>query len=497
MSHILDRILESPDLPSMPLVALRVVELTQQENVSVGEIAGVIRSDPALTAKLLHTANSPLFGLPRTVSSLDQATMILGLRTVKVMALSFSLVGTMQAAQAGGFDYPRYWRRSLTTAVASKLLAEAQGDLRKEECFVGGLLADIGMLAARQCVPDQYSRVLGQLDEESRPVQDVEAAELGLTHAQITTELLRRWSLPEMLCDAIAAHHGEGLDALPERTRMIASTINAASLIAELFCGDVDSSTLDEVKAECLTLVPITAGALDGILDDLHANVSEMASLFQVDIGAGVSHDMLRTQAMTQLATISISAEMERMQAASRVDEVQRSLEEAQRRATTDGLTQIPNRQAFDEHLATVMAHASGSGGTVGLILLDLDHFKSLNDTYGHQAGDEALRRVGQCLRDTCRSPALPARYGGEEFAVVASDTTPRALQTLAELIRGEIEKIEFLHERQPIRFTASLGAALIDLGSSQTTSAQLIERADTCLYKAKRDGRNRVKLST
>ena len=95
---IVDRVLGSSALPSMPYAAMRVVELTQKDDVSVNEITQVIRTDPALTAKLLQTANSPLFGLAKKVGSLEQATVTLGLRAVKVMALSFSLVEALRTS---------------------------------------------------------------------------------------------------------------------------------------------------------------------------------------------------------------------------------------------------------------------------------------------------------------------------------------------------------------------------------------------------------------
>lgn len=494
--EIVDRVLASPALPSMPGVALRVVELTQQEDVSVNEIVGVIRNDPALTAKLLQTANSPLFGLSRKVGSLEQATVILGLRSVKVMALSFSLVTAMQKSQVSDFDYKRYWRRSMTTAVAAKLFAQEHKVVRQDECFVGGLLTDIGLLAARQCVPELYGPVLAQFAAAPRPIQEIEAEMLGVTHPHISAAMLRKWSLPDMLCDAMAAHHGEGLRALPERTRMIAEVLYAASLVGELFCGDVDGGKLDDIKARCLSLIPMPPENLEKILDELQSNVSQMASLFQVEIGEGISYEDLRTQATLLLATISISAEMERAQATSRADAVQLKLEEVNQRASTDGLTQVANRLAFDEHLASVRARAIEAGESLGLIMIDIDHFKRLNDTYGHQAGDEALRQVGRCLMRRCADPAFPARYGGEEFAVVVTGPSERALRELAEEVRREIGRIYFVFGRDPVTFTASLGAVHVDLGADRSTPAEIIERADMCLYEAKRSGRNRVVIA-
>ena len=495
-SEIMDRILASPNLPSMPVVAIKVLELTQHEDVCVGDIADVIQKDPALTAKLLQTANSPLFGLPKKVGSIQQATVILGLRTVKVMALSFSLVDTFQQSHGGEFDYRRYWRRSLTTAVVSKILAQHCGNVRANECFVGGLLADIGMLAAHHCVGDLYRPVVERFAASPRPIQDIEKEVLGLSHPQISSGLLRKWSLPDMLCEAIAVHHGEGLDSLDERTRLLASVLCASSSIAELFCHDVESWRHLEVQERCLELISISPTALEETLDDLHTNVTEMAALFKLEIGDSVSYEALRSQAMMQLANISLSAEMDRTKATHRAQRAQRELEEMSQKASIDGLTQIANRQAFDDKLNETLEQVQAEGGSVGLIMVDLDHFKKLNDNHGHQAGDEVLRRVGECLKTVCREPAMAARYGGEEFAVILADATTRAVESLAEMIRRRIESLSLEYNNQPIRCTASLGAAHVDLRLEVATPKEIIERADECLYDAKQNGRNRVEIT-
>ena len=480
----------------MPVVAIKVLELTQQADVSVAAIANVIQKDPALTAKLLQTANSPLFGLAKKVASVQQATVILGLRTVKVMALGFSLVDALQAAPIGDFDYQLYWRRSLTTAAVAKLIARHCRAVRADECFVGGLLADIGVLAAYHCIPDLYTPVVARCRTERQPIQDVEAPLLGTTHAAVSAGLLRKWSLPDVLCDAVEAHHGQVTAQLDARTQGLATLIHAAALLGELFCGDVDSGQLDAVKARCVQLVPIPPAALDQILDELHTAVDEMAALFRIEIGQSLSHETLRTQAMRQLAQISLAAEMDLAAAANRAAQAQHEIRQLSEKATTDSLTQLANRRVFDERLHQTFAQVQREAGAVGLIMVDLDHFKSLNDAYGHQAGDEALRQVGRCLKTVCAETAVAARYGGEEFAVILANATAQTLRDMAEEIRRNIEQIHFEHDRQPLRITASLGAAHVDLKFERTTPDELIGRADECLYDAKQNGRNRVEVT-
>src|SRR5579862_3133213 len=111
--ELMDRILRCPSLPTLPAVAVRVIELTSNAGVSLDELAGVIQHDQALTTKILRTVNSSFYGLRRPCSNISQSLVMLGLSTVKSLALSFSLVTTLHGTQAEGFDYVSYWRRGL------------------------------------------------------------------------------------------------------------------------------------------------------------------------------------------------------------------------------------------------------------------------------------------------------------------------------------------------------------------------------------------------
>ena len=498
-----EKVLAADDLPTLPVVALKILELTQMPDVSVNEIARVVQNDPALSARILKLANSSMFGMPKKIASLRQATVILGLRTVKVLALSFSLVEYFTHKTEGVFDFEKYWRRSLSMAVGAKLLAEAASDARRDEAFVGGLLADLGMIAAFRCAPEEYAPVLSAYEESKVPIQKVEQTLLGMTHARLSSRLLAHWSLPEVLCDAVAAHHGGNLDALGERTRTLASVLWAAAVIADLFCGDLASATLDQVKKQCVELTGITPAKLETVLEALDSHVTEIASLFLLDIGQPTSYEEIRSQAMTQLAAMSVDAELGRVEAARWEQNARQELEqlsdraqELREQANTDPLTRIGNRQAFDTGMKEAIQRAQESNGCLGLILLDLDHFKRLNDAHGHQAGDEVLRAVGRCLSKVSEGPNLAARYGGEEFAVIVADASARAVRQLAEDIRKSIERARIEYKGKTMRVTVSLGAAHVSFAHERADAKQIIERADECLYSAKHAGRNRVEIT-
>ncbi|MVA97194.1 diguanylate cyclase [Nitratireductor sp. CAU 1489] len=158
--------------------------------------------------------------------------------------------------------------------------------------------------------------------------------------------------------------------------------------------------------------------------------------------------------------------------------------------ALTDGLTGMQNRRYFDDALREYLHEFRRIGKPIGLMILDLDHFKSVNDTHGHDVGDEVLRAVAGCLRDFTRYHDVAARLGGEEFAVVAPNMDQELLAKLAERIRKAISGLTVVSGNIRLKVTTSVGIAIWD---GKETAEDFFRRADRLLYQAKRMGRNRV----
>jgi diguanylate cyclase (GGDEF)-like protein len=159
--------------------------------------------------------------------------------------------------------------------------------------------------------------------------------------------------------------------------------------------------------------------------------------------------------------------------------------------ATTDGLTGCLNKRALLDQMEQKLMAAQRFGRKLSLIVTDLDHFKAVNDTYGHAAGDRVLKELGEVLRRVKRETDIVARFGGEEFCVLCEETDVRGAQLLAERVREELEKTEVLTELGPLKVTASLGVATFPDHAS--TAADLFVQGDKALYEAKHRGRNQV----
>lgn len=169
---------------------------------------------------------------------------------------------------------------------------------------------------------------------------------------------------------------------------------------------------------------------------------------------------------------------------------LRRRSKEMEQAALTDVLTGLTNRRYFDEALGQYLEGFDWIGRPLGLMILDLDHFKRINDDYGHDVGDEVLRAVSRCLMEQTRYHDIVARLGGEEFAVVVPNMNGRELRDFADRLRLAVERLSVDVGKVRLRITMSVGLAMAEPGENV---AALYKRADTNLYNAKQGGRNRI----
>ena len=222
--------------------------------------------------------------------------------------------------------------------------------------------------------------------------------------------------------------------------------------------------------------------AIDGISAQFLANVHSLADLI----------DSL-VEETSRIVGRSERLGFDLKQSSDKIDALERTLEDLRREATTDGLTGIANRRYFDMALQTMSGDAMNSGDDLSLLLIDIDHFKMVNDTWGHATGDAVIQLVAATLAQNVKGQDCAARYGGEEFAVILPATSIEAAMHVAENIRTALARKLFAPrdvEETVCAVTVSIGVACYDPGEPL---AQLIQRADAALYQAKKTGRDRV----
>jgi len=175
--------------------------------------------------------------------------------------------------------------------------------------------------------------------------------------------------------------------------------------------------------------------------------------------------------------------------------ELKKAMQELQEQAITDPLTGLHNTRYLRELLPREMLRAKRKDSPLAAIMIDVDHFKRVNDSLGHEAGDEVLRQLGALFKTSIRGSDIACRYGGEEFAIILADATSEGARRRAEDIRAAVGRLELHHGGKPIGgLTVSLGVALFPYHADQATT--LLRKADEALYQAKSAGRDRVVVS-
>lgn len=608
-------------LPSPKGVALAVLELTQQNDVSIQTLTHLVQTDPAMTGRMLKYANAAHGGSLRHIASLSHAIVFLGIFRVRQIALGFSLIDHYRTGTCAGFDYTGYWTASLATGITAQHVAR-QAQCPPDETFTCGLLAGVGRLALATAFPTEYSDIL-QRELAELALREAELNQFGVDHAALSSELLQDWGLPEIFHQAVRFHELPGdapfpagsrvqaltaalhlaarigqllnlensqrwervpalyhaaaqlgledhelpplveqvvrewqdwgrelrlptreftdihtllsaqpaegemaaLVVLPMRValvaqspallRNLADTLDAMGLRVAL-AGDRDSALrlLREAPADLL-MVEMPRTMADGV--DLvralrateHGRQAYCIALITPDQETDVARLMLAGASDYLLSNFSEAALLARLNAAQRVVALQgavraerestikgsgewaRSNRRLMQEALTDPLTQVPNRRYGLDRFRQEWSFASHSGTPLVCMMLDVDHFKRVNDTYGHEVGDHVLIQVAAVLERICRKNDMVFRYGGEEFCLVCPNTSQADASLLGERILAAMRKESF--GKAPQRFHATISIGMVEMDKATASVEALMERADQALYVAKSQGRDRL----
>ncbi len=478
------------DLPTIPILALEILRLSKEPDSDLAALTEVVEQDPALSSRLVSTANSAVYRRQHPAATVADAAFVLGRSAISVIALSFSLTRTLDGRHTeGGLDLDMFWRRSLTRAAVARHVAESAETGRSSEAFLGGLLSHIGTLVLARACPAPYRQVLEEAG--GWPTEDRERDTLGWTSAEVTIAVLEEWKMSPTIVSGIrsalrghAAHDPASADTCP-----LAHSMRLAVTVDEVIHGKGQLPA--SVGEQLLELDPALRRQLEGV----EAGLIEVAQLSGVHLPDDLSVDDLLVQAKERLVSNSLSILTTSGQQALRLADLQRENEELTQRATTDGLTALPNRRAFDECLVRELKRRqrTRTNRSIGVVMIDIDHFKYLNDTHGHRWGDVILSTTATAMAEVVRADEVLHRYGGDEFTILVTSCDPADLTILGERLRSTVERLCPSVDGRPTSVTVSIGAACSMVVETDADMVALVERADAMLYQAKTDGRNRV----
>lgn len=610
-------------LPSPAGTALAIMQLVQQENVSLAQLAKVIQSDPALTSRILSFSNSATFGLRRPVASIVDAVRIIGMQAVQNFALSLSLLSQHRNGRCASFDYENYWMLSLAMAVSIAALTAKEQIVAPEEAFCIGLLEEIGQLALATAWPDKFADCLEK--SQGKKLLEQERHYFAIDHRSLTLMLLKEWGMPEIFLDALKLSH-DMPKAEVSRTVRFANQLAFARELARYCIGDqryqadalpalqkeavsrnfrstdllklledisrqwqewgkqlqiktdgqeiktafsppspkpeaeheaedslaglaillvnndpallthiskhlsaaghkVETAADGETALRCLleqkqqlVIIDWRMQPMDGLTLCKTLRRSELGkSLYLIMLTPSATEDELVSAfeaGVDDFIVKPVNARilLARIRAGQRIISLQQLLKKekeaiqrynaelalANRRlgiiANTDILTNLPNRRYAMIRLEQEWSETQRYQRPFSVLILDIDYFKAINDSLGHEAGDKALVYAAKLIKNSIRATDTACRFGGEEFLVIAPNTDGKTAMLLAERIRNAI----YTHQPKQLNLLRPMTVSIGIAGAARSIShwKELIKCADQALYKAKAEGRNNSQLS-
>lgn len=243
------------NVPSIPQVIMEVSSIIDDPKTSANILGRMISHDQGLVTKILTVANSPLHGIPRRVSTIDFAIVVLGFNQVKNIVLALSMMDSLKITGDSKFDQKQYWLHSILTAAASKKIADDLGYQASGEVFTAGLLHDLGIAIINKFFTKEFKEILESVKKQNLTYLEAEELHLGITHQEIGRYLVDRWNLPVAIADVINFHHKP---SLAENNKELTALVHLADYMTkQLMIGDFswdNTATLDPAIIEILRL---------------------------------------------------------------------------------------------------------------------------------------------------------------------------------------------------------------------------------------------------
>lgn len=301
--EIIGAIRATAAIPTMPLVATRFIEMTAGDNWEYDDLVELLSSDAGMVSEILRLANSALFGLSRKIASLRQSMVLLGLKKVRTLILSRYLIEQMDQLKCAPLDPGHYWRRSVTSGILAARLCRDSLPALREEAFVSGLLADVGVMILANALPQSYHT----LARDYQPLHGAtwlacEQHTLGISHVDISAMVLEEWQLPPLIVEAVRRHHQPVVPEDQSAEAQLGRRVQAATHLSYMLCTVPEVTrigpTCRRLMADCALPLQLLVDALL----DIETEIEDLSHLVRARVVPSQVYEIIRLQIASQLA---------------------------------------------------------------------------------------------------------------------------------------------------------------------------------------------------
>lgn len=440
--------------PSLPRVAARLLSMVQDPDVDIGELGRTLEMDPALASRIVRLSNSSLFGLSREVTSVQQAIVVLGLRTVKLAVISATAVSAFPPSKTDE-KLMECWRRVLTNAMGCRLAARLF-QLDPEEAFLAGMMQDIVILLFASTIGPRYYPLLerSQSDDGDMTIAELENLSFGINHAKVGAKLLESWHFPTRLIDAVARHHDVDLPlALKDRSLDLAGLLAMVECITEfLLHPTLNHFQHFNVVAQAYgAAIPDGDSELDKFLQRLETQVATLADLLDLHLPLGRSYEQVLQEAREMAETLSSAPSL------------------------VDSQTGLLHRDALSLRVRQEMSMARRRHWPLSVVLARIQSITDLKSQHRIDDAIELIQNVAMTLQNLIRDSDSLFRFDAETFCLLASDTPHTGVIRL-------IDRVQPVLAGHKIKNETGEGPARIAFGVVTVNVSDIVHDGDRVL---------------
>ncbi|RDH83094.1 MAG: hypothetical protein DIZ80_12620 [endosymbiont of Galathealinum brachiosum] len=474
------------NLPSLPSVVVKIIDASKDPDISLTDVADIIRVDPALSVKLLKVANSSLYARRRKITSLREALTLLGLNASLTIALSFSIVKSLNKSLDARINYDMFWKRSILSATIARQIGLKLKLPNLEDFFLASLLQDIGILAI------DCSSINGMENNYSSSHMDrihSEKNELGVDHSDVGAWLLKSWNIPEKLYKAVLCSHvafNKPVKAYEEE--IFYQCVGLSGGLADLWFENNRQKTLEQNFSSIEDILGFKNEEVNDFINEINDMLPEMSSLFEMNLVDEKTREQLISEARDILMVRNLDLIRQCEEHQKEVSDLLKKSRDIEEEASHDHLTGVYNRKYIDK-LLNEKFNNDDDYEPMSLAFIDIDDFKLINDTYGHLAGDKVLQGIASFFTDNIRETDVVARYGGDEFLLLLPNTCSDIAHDLLKRLNNKLEKSSGTNfEGNLLKVSISFGMATHVKDAIFEKLHDLIQAADKELYNAKKN---------
>ncbi|MCK5271255.1 MAG: GGDEF domain-containing protein [Sedimentisphaerales bacterium] len=498
----LDKLLKKANVPTLPMVAQKLIELCKDDNANFAQFARVIETDQGMSSKLLRVANSAYYGLRNKATTLERAIRVLGLKYVQSITLGFHLATTLNKFEACGFDMADFWYRCVFRAVLARQIANHYCPDRSEEAFLVGLLQDCGIPVLIEAYGQQYAHLWHNGHNSQSSLYQLECELFQFDHVTAAAVITEQWSLPDLLANPIRNHHNR-TKLQPSQDEKL-QLRQVAYFVGTLSLNDPESLTKEDVSlAEyARKVLGLDKSGLKKILQSTRQEFSGVSQLFAGILPEKVDVTELLTQANHLISDLTQEAqrkifdfESELEQFKTKCEELVNSVEHYRHEAQTDPLTGLAARPILIKYLETNYPYLRSGDVSLTILFINIDDFGEINNIYGHAEADRLLTVFARMLQKIFGDIGCVARYGGVEFVVALVGLQ---LEQAVQLAKALVERTCSLPlpanpdiSTDKRSLSCSIGMVCCEAGTSPDSPEEMLETACRQMYQARQPEKN------